>query len=82
MLKKKTGQNPFDEALFVVQHDDKEKKRTSKVRLSSKFDVSLSIKYPSLLFKDIATTTFGVHGSNLHNDKRSFKTGGQIEFNV
>lgn len=82
VFRKTTEKNPFQEALLVLQHEDKENKRTSKVRLSSKFDLSLSLKFPSLLFKDIATTIIGVHGSNLHNDKRAFKAGGQLEFNV
>jgi hypothetical protein len=72
--------NPFEEAVFVVQHD--QNSRTFKARISSKFDVSLAYKYPSYLFKNIATTTVGLHGSDLQNDKRTFRGGVQIEFNV
>ena len=66
----------------MIQHDDKEKKRTTKAKVSSKGDISLSVKFPSLLFKDIATTTFSVHGSNVQSNNRKFLAGGQIEFNV
>lgn len=54
----------------------------AKVKVSSKFNVSVSYKLPALLFKNIATTTFGVHGANLLSDKRTFKFGLQSEFNV
>jgi hypothetical protein len=66
----------------VVEHNDIEKKRQTKVRVSSNFDVSLSYKYPCFIFKNIATVTLGAHGSSIHNDKRSFKGGAQLEFNV
>lgn len=72
----------FDEALLVVEHNDLERKRTTKVRVSSNFDVSLSYKYPCFIFKNIATVTLGAHGSNIHTDKRNFKGGAQLEFNV
>jgi hypothetical protein len=69
------------EALFVYEHEDKVNKWTGKLRLSSNFEATLAIKFPSLLFKDIATTTVGIHGSNLL-EKRIFKYGMQVEFNV
>lgn len=72
----------FKDLLAVAQHYDSNRKLTTKVRVNSKFDVSLLFKFPSLLFKDIATSSLGVHGANLATDKRSFKFGGQIEFNV
>lgn len=67
---------------MVVQHENKETDKTCKVRISSKFDVSVAYKQPCSIFKDIATVTIGAHGSNLQNDKRTFKAGAQIEFNV
>jgi hypothetical protein len=51
---------------------------TVKGKLSSRFDLSLAVKYPSFLLKDIATATLGLHGSNLHNDRRTFKVGLQV----
>ena len=67
---------------MVVKHQNAEKNHTAKVKVSSKFDVSVAYKYPSYFFKNISTGTVGVHGSNLLNDKRSFKFGVQAEFNV
>ena len=77
-----TRGNHFKDALAVVQHYDSNRKLTTKVRVNSKADVSVVLKYPSMLFKDIATASVGVHGANLATEKRSFKFGGQIEFNV
>eukprot|EP00178_Gracilaria_changii_P010152 TRINITY_DN2958_c0_g1_i1.p1 TRINITY_DN2958_c0_g1~~TRINITY_DN2958_c0_g1_i1.p1 ORF type:complete len:154 (-),score=16.68 TRINITY_DN2958_c0_g1_i1:30-491(-) len=72
----------FDEALLVLEHNDLLKTRTTKARISSNFDVSLSYKYPDFIFRNIAFVTVGVHASNIHNEKRSFKGGLQIDFNV
>ena len=80
VLRQGTGKSPFDEAMLVLQHHDKN--RTTKARISSKFDISLSYKMPAVIFKDIATTTLGIHGSNLQNEKRNFKAGFQLELNV
>ena len=66
--------------MLVLQHQDKNK--VTKARINSKFDVSLAYKMPCFIFKDIGTTTVGIHGSNLKNEKRSFKAGFQLEFNV
>ena len=68
--------------MVVVKHNNSEKNHVAKVKVSSKFNVSVSYKLPALLFKNIATTTFGVHGANLLSDKRTFKFGLQSEFNV
>ena len=65
-----------------MKHYNAETKHTAKVRLSSKFDVSVAYKYPGVIFKNIVTATVGAHGSNLLSDKRSFKFGAQAEFNV
>lgn len=73
---------PLSEGLLVVQHHNKEKDYTTKARISTKGEVSLSFKYPSFLLKDIATCILGLHGSSLHNDKRTFKFGLQVECNV
>ena len=74
--------SPLEEALFVVQHVNLVKNWITKARVSSKFDVSLSFKYPSILFQDIGTTTIGLHGSNLQSDNRNLKFGIQLECNV
>jgi len=68
--------------LFVVQHYEDSQKLTTKLRLSSKFDASLLFKIPCPIFKNIATVSTGLHGSSLATEKRSFKYGAQIEFNV
>ena len=65
-----------------MQHYDAKHKLTSKLRVNSRLDVSLLLKYPSVLFKDIATASVGLHVNNLASDKRTFKYGGQLEFNV
>lgn len=74
------GKVRFDQALVVAQYTKDD--QTFKVRASSKFDLSLLYRRPALLFKDIATTSIGLHGSNLQNDQRKFKIGLQVEFNV
>jgi hypothetical protein len=55
---------------------------TTKVRVSSKLEASLVVKMPCPIFKDIGTLSLGLHGSQLASEKRSFKYGGQLEFNV
>jgi hypothetical protein len=66
----------------VAQHYLEEKKLTSKLRVSTKQEVSAVFKFPALLFKDIATTSVGVHAGNFTDKNISFKYGGQIEFNI
>jgi len=68
--------------LVAVEHFIPDQKVTLKGKVSSKFDLSLAVKFPSFFFKDIATSTLGVHGSNLHTAKRQFKAGLNVEFNV
>ncbi len=72
----------FSEAFLVAQHYFPERKLTSKFRVSSKQEISTVFKFPALLFKDIATTSVGVHVNNLTGKDVSFKYGGQIEFNL
>jgi hypothetical protein len=50
--------------------------------LKANVDASLLLKFPSPVFNNIATVSLGLHGSNLVNEKRAFKYGGLIEFNV
>lgn len=76
------NQNPFEEALLAVEHYNEANKVTIKGKVSSKFDVSLAVKYPSITLKDIAYTSLGVHASNLHNKNRAFKFGVQVDCNV
>lgn len=76
------GKNPFEEALLVFKHHNAERNQTAKVKVSSQFDISASFKYPGLIFKDIATATVGIHGSNLLNERRAFRLGAQLDFNV
>lgn len=71
------GKSPFEEAQFVVKQIDS-RNHITKVRVSSKFHVSVSYKCPTLLFQNIASTTFGLHGSNLLNERRVFKFGAQV----
>jgi hypothetical protein len=58
------------------------KRRKAKARISSNFDLSLSYQFPAALFEEIASATLGVHGTRLNSEKRAFKVGGQLEFNV
>ena len=55
---------------------------TTKVRVNSRANVSVLVKNPDVLKKNLASLSVGLHGSNLINDKRSFQVGGQVEFNV
>lgn len=64
--------------LAVVQHYHSEQKVTSKLRLSSNLNASILVKFPSLLFTDLASTSFGVHGNDLGSQKRSLKLGTQV----
>lgn len=73
-----TQDKPLRELLAVVQHYHSEQKVTSKLRLSSNLNASALVKFPSLLFKDLASTSIGVHGNDLGSEKRSFKLGAQI----
>lgn len=70
------------EGLVVVQHYEESQRVTTKVRLSSKLEASLLVKMPCPIFKDIGTLSLGLHGSQLASEKRTFKYGGQLEFNV
>lgn len=72
----------FKDIIAVVQHYNEEHKLTSKLRVNKNLDISAVFKFPSRVFKDIATASIGLHASNLINDKRAFKYGGQLEFNV
>jgi len=74
--------NPFEEALMIVEYKPEDTKLTTKTKVSTKGDVSLSFKFPGILFKDIATAYVGIHGSSLHTDRRGFKVGFQTEINV
>ena len=55
---------------------------TVKGSINSNFGASFLFRFPSILFKDIAKTSVGLHGSDLLSDKRAFKYGLQVEFNV
>lgn len=66
----------------MLQHEDKTHKLTSKLKLSTNFDLSAVFKFPSFIFNNIGTTSVGIHGSNLISDKRSFKYGVQLEINA
>lgn len=70
------------ETLFVVEHLHKEWKWTSKLRLSSNLDITFATKFPAVIFKDIATTSFGVHLSNFLAKERNIRYGLQVEFNI
>jgi len=67
---------------LVLKHHNTERNHTAKLKLSSKFDVAASYKHPALFFNNIATGTIGINGTNLQNERRAFKFGYQIEFNV
>jgi hypothetical protein len=71
----------FNNAQLVFEHLF-ERDITVKGSLGSDFSASLLVRFPCILFKDIAKTSFGVHGSDLAASKRSFKYGAQLEFNV
>lgn len=66
----------------TIQHYNPTHKITTKLKVNCSLDISALIKFPSLIFSDIATTSLGFHISSLASNKRSFKFGGQIEFNV
>ena len=55
---------------------------TTKLRVNSKFDFSFLLKFPSPVFKNIATTSVGFHVSDAVNKERKIKYGFQLEFNV
>jgi len=74
--------NPFEEALLLVEYKPEDTKLTTKTKVSTKGDVSLSFKLPGIILRDIATAYVGIHGSSLHNDRRGFKVGFQSEINV
>jgi len=65
-----------------VEHVSEDRKRTVKAKVSTKFDFSLSVKYPSIVMPDYATIILGIHGSNLHNEKRDFKVGLQVDLDA
>jgi len=71
---------------LVGQHYEATRKLTTKLSLSSNLkahvDASLLVKLPCPIFTNIGTLSLGLHGSNLLNEKRAFKYGGQLEFNV
>ena len=71
------GKAPFEQALIVFKQNYQGDK-VAKVRVSSKFNVSVSYRFPALFFKNIAATTLGLHGSNLLSQRRVFKFGAQI----
>lgn len=77
-----TKGNLFNEALVAVEHTIAAHNLTFKARVTSLFNASLLVKYPSKIFSDIATVSLGVHGNDLISEKRSYKYGAQIDFNV
>lgn len=72
----------FSEALAAVEHTFPERNLTVKARVSSKAHASLLLRFPALLFKDIAKTSVGLHVNDILGAKQNFKYGVQIEFNV
>ena len=65
-----------------MEHKNESNGFTTKVRVSSRANVSVLVKNPDVLKKNLASLSVGLHGSNIINDKRSFQVGGQVEFNV
>ena len=65
-----------------MEHKNESNGFTTKVRVNSRANVSVLVKNPDVLKKNLASLSVGLHGSNIINDKRSFQVGGQVEFNV
>jgi hypothetical protein len=65
-----------------VERTFPEQNLTFKTRISTNASLSLLLKFPSLLFKDIAKTSVGLHVSDIAGATQNFKYGGQVEFNV
>jgi hypothetical protein len=72
----------FNEALLAFEHTFAPHNLTVKTRVSTNFNASVLLRFPAILFKDIAKTSLGFHVNDALSAKRNFKYGGQIEFNV
>jgi hypothetical protein len=72
----------FNEAIAAFEHTFPEQSLTVKARVSSNAYATLLLRFPSLLFKDIAKTSVGVQANDILGAKQNFKYGAQIEFNV
>jgi hypothetical protein len=65
-----------------VERTFPEQNLTLKTRISTDASLSLLLRFPSLLFKDVAKTSVGLHVQDMMGAKQSFKYGAQLEFNV
>lgn len=72
----------LNEVVLVAQHYESKNKLTSKLSLSGNLkanvNASLLFKLPSPLLKNIGTLSLGFNVSNVLNEKRTFKYGGQL----